>query len=206
MNPKTKAIIIIIGAVILFALLIAVIFDLFPSRSDEITQPQDQEVVLPDRDQGLPEGAVFDASNAQEFNDLNPVIFGDDDSSSLEKEAKDLAIFFIERFGTYSSDANFANIDDLRGFMTDNMRLSMDDYKKSVPKRDKYYAVSAQIAAIDAKMFSLSSRSAVFDAIVEREEDAGNSRDNYAQQVEISLKQNNTGQWKVNNIVWGQKL
>ena len=65
MNPKTKAIIIITGAIILFALLIAVIFDLFPSKSDEITQLQDQEVVLPDRDQGLPEGAVFDASNAQ---------------------------------------------------------------------------------------------------------------------------------------------
>ncbi|MBU2575898.1 hypothetical protein KKF64_02330 [Patescibacteria group bacterium] len=205
MTQKTKAIIIIITAIILFGLLIATIFDLFPSKEDAPAVSEEPEIVLPDRDEGLPEDKVFDSSNAQEFSDLNPFVAGDD-ASPLEKEAKELAEFFIERFGTYSSDANFAHIDDMLGFMTISMRNNMQEYKKTAPERDGYYSVISELAGTKTRSFSLASRGASFDIVVNRVEESGGSVDQYIQEVFVSLNQDATGQWKINSVVWGKKL
>ena len=205
MNPKTKAIIIVVGALILFGILVATIFDLFPSRESE-PDAQEQEVVLPDRDEGLPEGAVFDASNAGEFNDLNPAVFSDDDASVLEDEAKDLAEFFIERFGTYSSDADFANINDLLGFMSASMQSEMTDYKRQTSQQGGYYSVASEIAGIETKTFSLAQRQAQFDIVLGRTEESSGTMQTYNQEVSVYLVQDSTGHWKVNKVVWGQKI
>jgi len=205
MTQKTKAIIIVVVAIILFALLIATIFDLFPSKEDAPQISDEPEIILPDRDEGMPTGAVFDSSNTQEFSDLNPIFFDDSGQSSLEKEAEDLAQFFIERFGTYSSDADFANIDDLLGFMTSDMQNSMENYKRNQPVRSEYYAITTDISSIKTKSFSLTSRTASFDIITNREEELG-SIDIYQQQAQIDLKQDSTGQWKVDSVLWGNRL
>ena len=206
MQQCTKAIIIILGAIILFALLIATIFDLFPSKKQEVSLEQETEVILPDKSQGLPENKVFDSSNAREFSDLNPFVFSDEDISPLEKEAKELAEFFIERFGTYSSDASGANIDDLVGFMTEAMQKDIQKYKQSIPKRDSFYSVVSELSGTQTNSFSLATRSASFDIVLNRTEESGNNIDQYNQEVEVALKQDSTGLWKVNNVIWGKKL
>ena len=98
MNPKTKAIIIVIVAVILFGLLVATIFGLFPDKDEEqdIYQDQISDIILPDRDADLPENAEFDSSNASEYTAVNPSSSLGSGQSSLEREAQDLAEFFIE--------------------------------------------------------------------------------------------------------------
>ena len=207
MSPKTKAIIIIASAIVIFGLLVAIIFDLFPSKEIAPDTSKQQEVVLPDKDEGLPEGATFDASNAQEFSDLNPAIFGeDDDSSPLEKEARDLAEFFIERFGTYSSDSRFSYIDDLRSFMSDSMAKEMDAYKKTASIPDSYFSVDSSIASIEKESFSLANRNAIFTVVLNREEEQAGSMSQYQQNASVYLTQDNTGHWKVNKVIWGQKI
>ena len=185
-TEKTKSIIIISAAIIIFALLVAMIFGLFPSKKQEVL-PENKsakQVILPDKSESMPKNKVFSASNAKEFSDLS-LPGSSSGISSLEKEAKELAEFFVERFGTYSSDANFANIDDLVGFMTPSLRSKMGDYKKNAPKRGSYYSVSSEVALIDTKSFSLKNRSASFDIVVNRKEETGKSVNSYQQNVEV---------------------
>lgn len=206
MSQKSKAIIIISGAVALFVMLVLVIFDLFPGGK----QPSDQgapqtEVILPDKNADLPEGKVFDASNADEFAALNPET-SDAAKSELEAEALDLAMFFIERISSYSSDAGFAYITDLYGFMTSAMRDSMDEYKNNAPERQDYYSIVSDVEEISPESFSLPNRSAVYSVVLKRNETSGQNVDSYRQEAKVYLEQDSTGQWKVDNIVWGNKI
>jgi hypothetical protein len=206
MTQKSKAIIIIVVAVLLFVLLILAVFDLFPGGNKKSDQGVvETEVILPDKNEDLPEGKVFDASNADEFADLNPAN-SDTTKTELESEAQDLVQFFIERISTYSSDAGFVYITDLYGFMTSGMRDMMDEYQNNAPDRKDYYSVVSEVEQISPESFSLEDRSAVYNVVLKRNEKSGESAEVYKQEAEVYLKQDNSGQWKVDNIVWGKKI
>jgi hypothetical protein len=205
MQQKTKIIIIILGAVVVFVLFVATVFDLFPSRSTEQV-PQEQEIVIPDRDENLPENTVFDSSNIDYFAELNPGLVSISDQPKLEREAQDLATFFVERFGTYSSDARHSYIQDLFGFMTSSMQVEMQEFMDQSIPRTGFYSVSTDIAGIETTLFSLPTRSAEFKLVVNRVEKSGNSNNNYQQNVSVSLEQNNTGIWFVDRVIWGERI
>jgi len=208
MQQKTKAIIIVLGAIIIFGLMVAVIFDLFPKKEQAPSQEL-SEVAIPQKDDALPENTVFDSSNAQDFAQLDPFASSRENESDLEKEAKDLAQFFIERFGTYSSDANGANIDDLRGFMSDSMLASIDSYKQGLGAqkgRESYFEITTDAASIESKDFSLAKRSAVFSIAANRLESSKGSGSSYIQEAEVSLVQDGSGHWKVDSVIWGKRL
>jgi hypothetical protein len=203
MQPKTKAIIIIVGAIVVFGLLVATIFDLFPERGKDtvVDQTGFQEVELPDRDEGLPENTVFDSSNASDL----PIPSLGTSQNTLEREAQDLAEFFIERLGTYSSDAGFAYIDDLLGFMTSSMQVDMDEYKQNQPQRQGFYSVSSDVAGVQTTEFSLARRNAQFEIVLNRTEEFGGAIEQYQQNITIDLEQDNTGQWAVDGVLWGNR-
>mgnify|MGYP001611710053 CR=1 FL=1 len=203
MSPRTKAIIIIAGALILFGLLVSVLFDVFPGK-EEREAPEETPVVLPDRDEGLPRGAVFDASNADEFAAVNPGR-ASAASGTLEQEAQELAAFFVERFGTYSSDSGFAYLSDLAGFMTSRMREETELFERQSPDHAGFYAVTAELASIETDAFSPSSRSARFSAVLSRTETQGGSSSAYQQDAVIELTQSGSGEWLVDSVLWGSK-
>lgn len=203
MSPRTKIIIIILGALVLFGLLVATLFDLFPGGEEPLA-PEETPVVLPDRNEALPEGAVFDASNAAEFAAVNP---GEASAGSgtLEREAEDLAVFFIERFGTYSSDSGTAYISDLAGFMTPALRQSLESYAAEAPAREGFYSITAELASIETESFEPAQRSARFNAVVARAEVSGAATDAYHQDAVIDLSQSGSGEWLVSGVAWGSK-
>jgi hypothetical protein len=208
MTQKNKYIIIIVGAVLIFAIFVVIVFDLFPSKEiSDTEQDTNQEQVdlsfLGAKEDVLPESKVFDSSNSGELDILIPSIGSKNKQSALEIEAQNLAEFFIERFGTYSNDDNFAHVDDLSGFMTDSMNKWTKTYKQQQPVRDSYFAISAEIAQIETANFSLSNRSAEYNIVVNRIEEP--SMNQYSQEVVINLEQDNNAQWRVGGVFWGER-
>ncbi|MEK7165168.1 MAG: hypothetical protein AAB779_04435, partial [Patescibacteria group bacterium] len=122
LSSRNKIIILIVGAIIIFALVIITVFNLWPG-GEKIETPEAAPVDLSflEQDKVLPEGKTFDASNKEEFAALNGAESGEENISPLEKEARDLAEFFVERFGTYSTDAGSSYIDDVMPFVTPAM-------------------------------------------------------------------------------------
>ncbi|PIR55852.1 MAG: hypothetical protein COU73_04005 [Parcubacteria group bacterium CG10_big_fil_rev_8_21_14_0_10_46_32] len=205
MQQRTKISIIIASALALFGLLVTTIFDLFPSKQEPLVSIE-TPVVLPDRNEALPTGAVFDQANADDFAAINPSDPASDKQGTLERDAQDLAVFFIERFGTYSSDAGFSYIDDLSGFMTDSLRSNLEASKLATPARDGFYSITADLASVATDTFSPSSRSATFSAVLNRSETAGGNTEQYQQEALVLLKQSGSGSWLVDSVVWGNKL
>ena len=208
MTQKNKYILIIVAAVIAFSIFVIVVFDLFPSKDDsEEKQDLEQEQVdlsfLNAKEDVLPKAQVFDSSNSGDLETLLPSIGGENTQSALEREAQDLAEFFIERFGTYSNNDNFAHVDDLAGFMSDNMREWITIYKQQQPDRESYFAISSEISQIEITSFSLKNRSAKFTIVVNRIEEPVMLQ--YNQEAIINLEQDATGQWKVDGVYWGER-
>lgn len=207
LSPRNKIIILVAGSVIVFILFIGTIFGWFRKT----TPTPSQEAAKPDLSflQAKPtvENKVFDASNPDELTAYDPRTAGvGENISPAEKEARRLAIFFVERFGTYSSDAGSAYVDDLRGFMATAMQTWTKSYLKNQPKHDGYFAITAATAGIDTTLFSAAKQQAKFALIVNRSETAGGKIDKYQQKADIELVQNSGGQWKVNSLYWGDKL
>jgi len=86
------------------------------------------------------------------------------------------------------------------------MAKEMDAYKKTAPIPDSYFAVDSSIASIEKESFSLASRSAVFAIVLNRQEEQAGSVSQYQQNALVYLIQDNTGHWKVNKVIWDQKI
>ncbi|MBI1961557.1 MAG: hypothetical protein HYS45_02555 [Parcubacteria group bacterium] len=204
MEQRTKAFSIIAGALILFGLLVAVIFDLFPGGK-VVPVAEEAAVVLPDRDEALPSGAVFDAGNADAFAGVFPGAGSAAPQSPLAREAQDVAVFFLERFGTYSSDSGFSYLDDLAGFETSAMAAQLAAYRALAPARDGFYAITAELASIETDEFLPEARSARFNAVVNRSEVSGGATQVYQQEAVVGLAQSGSGTWLVDSVVWGSR-
>lgn len=207
LSPKQKIIILIVGAVVVLGVIIAQVFNLWPAGDEATTlsrEPVDLSFLK--KDEVLPAGQVFDASNKEEFAALT----GDPELESamapLEKEARDLAEFFVERFGTYSSDAGWAHIDDLQSFMTSAMQGWTMRFKASSPQRDGYFATTAEVAAATKLSFSASEQRAQFSLLTNRTETSGGKTVNYQQTATVELRLDGAGAWQVNSLFWGEKL
>ena len=188
--------------------MVAVIFDLFP-RKLQPPVSEENPVVLPDRDEALPSGAVFDAGSAGEFAAVNPGTASASSQSPLEREAEDAAVFFLERFGTYSSDSGFSHITDLAGFMTAQLAQDLESYAAEAPKREGFYSITADLASIATDVFSPETRLARFNAVVNRSEVSGGATQVYQvyqQEAVIGLAQSGSGTWLVDSVVWGSRL
>lgn len=204
MSQQNKIIILIAGAVLIFALIIGTIFDLFPDRG-QTPETKEPEADLSFLDEPTPEaGIVFDESNADEFSRLYPPIGESAPRAPLESEARALAQLFIEHIGTFSSDAQFAHITDVESFMTPAMRAQADEFKK-IQLPSGYYEITATVYSLETALFLPERRTASFDALVNRTETSQTSAASYTQTATIGLTQTNAGAWLVNGLVWGAK-
>lgn len=209
LSQKSKLIIIISGAVVLFALLVVTIFDLWPSRKGvgpggaEPTTATDLSFL---EEKDTPSGQVFDSSNKEEFADFAGAESTRPDESPLEREARQLAEFFTARFGTYSSDSRFANLDDLEGFMAPEMVAWTRQFRAEPIKREGYFSVTTAAGAAERRAFSLENKSAEFNLTVLRTEKAGEKSETYRQRVDVGLRQDASGKWKVASVVWGERV
>ncbi len=207
LSPKQKIIILIIGAVIILGIIVSTVFNFWPSQpAEELPAPESVDLSFLKKDETRPAGAVFDASNKEAFAALTGDTNLESDTAPLEKEARDLAEFFVERFGTYSSDALWAQIDDLQAFMTVSMQNWTTRFKAISPAREGYYATTTEVAGTEKLSFSAPEGRAQFSLLTNRTERSGGKTDNFQQAATVELRQDSSGAWKVNSLFWGDKL
>lgn len=126
-------------------------------------------------------------------------------SAQLNLGPINLARSFAERYGSYSNQSDFSNIEELYSFMTASLRAEMEDFvatSRSNRNADEPY-LGVTTRAISSRFLTQSgARATVIVAAqrFERKGSAGGER-TYYQDLELILVEE-TGVWKVDEARW----
>lgn len=202
LTERTKLLILIIGAMAVISVVVLLVLGVFPGREAEPTPTGVDEFELPLLDEpniGV-EDAIFDSENP------GPL------ASSAEKEesalfiaARDLAEFFVERFGTYRNENAHAIVDDLAGFMTPAMREWAVTRQEQLPEREGDFFILTEALGSEEVSFSPALRRAEFRVATRRTENAGTGGESYEQFVRVTLEQDAGGEWLVAGLYWEER-
>lgn len=126
---------------------------------------------------------------------------------NLEADLKAIAFIFSERFGSYSNQDNFSNLDSLRDLMTIKMRTWADNYKieqaAAQSNNSVYYGFTTK--AVSAKVEDLDETLGRAEILVttQRQEARGdiNNPRIFYQSLKLLMTKNNDG-WKVDEAAW----
>ncbi len=185
-------------------LLIGIIYIIFiykftsPLPAEEVqntvSEPPENKVLPP------PEKATFTAEPAK---NLSP-------EEVKQEDIKRMAASFAERFGSFSNQSNYSNIEDLEMFMTENMRSWAEQYIKEVTsKRDDasiYYGITTMAVSETAKTYDDDVGTAEILVRTKRREATGTTANAsyFYQDILISFKKE-SGAWKVDSAYWQAK-
>lgn len=123
----------------------------------------------------------------------------------LEKQkVEKIANSFAAIFGSYSNQANFENLKDLKFFMSEKMRLWADNYisehmSDSTPKI--YFGVTTK--SLKAEFVDFNNQTAKISIYTQRKESTG-TKDNsrvYYQYLELAFVKEK-GVWKIDGAYW----
>jgi hypothetical protein len=112
---------------------------------------------------------------------------------------------FVERFGSYSSESDFANVDDIMSLATPSYQTELDSlvagYRRQFDEDAGYTGISTIV--IGMKSLSESDTATTFLVTTQREESVGTPGDTTLryQDVEVSLVKSGD-EWLVNDLIW----
>jgi len=115
-----------------------------------------------------------------------------------------LASLFTERFGSYSSDAEYQNTIDLKKYMTNSMRSWADNYvleQRSRPATDDFNSVVTRV--VSTKIASQTDDSATVNMITQRTEEGTNinGQNSFYQNMILELVYDDED-WLVKSATW----
>ncbi len=119
---------------------------------------------------------------------------------------KKIAMAFSERFGSFSNQSNYSNIEDLKIFMTKSMgdwaEGYLADLKKEKDNNGEYYGMITKAVSANAKNFDNAKGQAEIVVMTRRQETKGTVAGNYFNQ-ELTLKMaKEGGVWKADSANW----
>lgn len=123
-----------------------------------------------------------------------------------ENDFKQLARFFAERFGSYSNQSNYGNIEDLKILMSSKMKTWANDYVKELRNNNSYsgsfYGITTK-SLIEPSLnnFSLESGKVEVLLSVQREEISTSEPKLYNQDIKIVFIKE-SGEWLVDEAIW----
>ncbi len=194
MNKKALAL--IIGGIILIALIIYFVFFF------NYNKQTDTNTVGPSGPQTTAEPVIVSNTATPEIRSGTP--------RSAEETSRDaanqLAIYFAERFGTSSSQADFSNLTELELFMTDALKAKTNAFisaeREKAQEAPAYQSVVTQAVLVDFVTFNETSGTAEGTVKTKRQETkTDKSIANFDQNLSIALKKID-GQWKVDRADW----
>lgn len=196
MSRQNKIIIAIAAAVIILGLLFGLIWWLAnrPTLPQEQTETNTSIIQIPG---GLPEIGTS-------ITDVTEPLVGE---KSLESSLKATAVIFAERFGSYSNEGDFSNLDSLSDLMTVRMKNWTESYKASqrVANTDNsvYYGVTTQAITVDIVEFDENLGRAEIVVKTQRQIAKGSTINPKASYQDLNLDLVNTGDgWKVDSATW----
>jgi len=120
---------------------------------------------------------------------------------NVDTSLKSLAITFAERYGSYSTESDFANIYDVMDLMTASFRGETENFLAAAKNSKEYYGVTTRV--LTTKVTSSDETSSTVEISTQREESKGspqNSEIKYQKLILSCLKENDV--WKVNSALW----
>lgn len=112
------------------------------------------------------------------------------------------ATSFTERYGSYSSDSNFNNIEALNSVMTENMKKQAKNVIKNGLGTKEYYSITTQAVSVNFIDFVEGSTGATLEVFTRRTEQKGlNDPTIFSQTARLQLNRVDN-QWKIDSFKW----
>ncbi len=129
------------------------------------------------------------------------------EEEKLKAQLTKMAASFSERYGSYSNQSDYENLEDLLPFMSSSLKLKTENFirEKRASGGDAaiYYGITTKALKSEATEFLPETGTAKFKISTQRQETVGasvNARVFY-QEVEMTLIKE-SGIWKVNEVAW----
>jgi len=120
-----------------------------------------------------------------------------------EEQLQTLARVFAERFGTFSNQAGFTNLDDIQSLLTEEMQQWVAAQKtqmsKKYPLDSEYYGVTTSAPIV--KTDSYSQDKAVMLVTTQRTEKKNSESKTFEQKIKVEFV-NIDGNWLINGAYW----
>lgn len=117
---------------------------------------------------------------------------------ALKSELKLKAQFFIERYGTYSSDSGYTNLKNLKPFMSDDLIEIVQERIDQGLKGEDYFSFSTQTGSVELVDFKKDEKT---EFLIEVQEKKISDKETITKQNNVNLVFiNQEGQWKVDEI------
>ncbi len=129
------------------------------------------------------------------------------EAEKLKAQLQKMSFAFAERYGSYSNQSDFENLEDLMPFMSASLKSKTQDFiagKRAQAKRAAiYYGITTKALNGQVEEFSPEIGRAKFKISCQRQEIVGSTANAnvYYQDLEISLIKE-SGIWKVNKVTW----
>lgn len=123
--------------------------------------------------------------------------------SAAQKELaiKNTAKLFVERFGSYSPGADFANFDEIKPIVTLSVADWLEQYKTQLPTKQPVGFLGVTTRVVSEKIISSDETHASVMASTQREEIIGNSPNLYYKDMLVKLVWQDE-QWLVDGAYW----
>lgn len=120
--------------------------------------------------------------------------------------ASTVAGVFVERFGSYSSESDLENIEDVLPLATDNYRQELEALIEKIRaqgRSDSYYGVTTRVLSKKQVSMDVDAGTAVYEVLTQREESQGSAQDSKVsyQSIRIELKQEGDV-WLIDSATW----
>ncbi|MAF13671.1 MAG: hypothetical protein CMI53_02140 [Parcubacteria group bacterium] len=198
MSRRNKIIITVVTAVVVILLIIIILLLWFNKQpvldgGPEATQTGiDVPATLPSSSAGLPQASELATGGVDTAADIIAI-----------------ASTFAERFGSFSTEGNFSNLDALNDIMTIRMKAWVDNYKltQAVDSADSantvYYGVTTQSLSAKIIDFDETLGRAEIEVTTQRSEARGSTVNPKTFYQNITLNLTKTGEkWKVDSAEW----
>lgn len=136
---------------------------------------------------------------------VEPIVETTVSSRTLESPPDIIARSFVERFGSYSTDIDYENVDDVKAFATAGLITQLDTLLNDVRTSPvaTYYGVSTKVITID--MMEESADSARFAITTQRKETVDTPANTSVRYQDIEVLVTKAGnRWLVDDFTWGE--
>ncbi|PIT94285.1 hypothetical protein COT98_04465 [Candidatus Falkowbacteria bacterium CG10_big_fil_rev_8_21_14_0_10_39_9] len=201
MDDRKRLGIFIIGSALIIVIIIAVFMYSFNKKQQAANQ------VVPSTQIEADANKLFEEAlnNKPQFN----YAFNSTTEANRALNAEDLrkvAMSFAERFGSYSNQANYGNIEDLKIFMSPKMQDWADDYVVSLRNQNKdnsvYYGITSVAISGEVKQFNDKTGAGEVLVSTQRREVIGNSEPKVFTQNVLIIFEKIKGDWKAASATW----
>lgn len=123
------------------------------------------------------------------------------DYSAYETTASTIARVFVERFGSFSNQADYANVISVMDIATSSLQSKLEAMMSKDQDTDVYYGISTRVLSID--QVSATETQEVLEVMTQREESfetPANTTIRY-QTMKLTLVKDG-GSWLVSDFVW----